>query len=400
MKSKRHGRGQRWRVNYTDPVTGEDRTAHFDKKSGVDSAEEFENKIKAAIAEGRYIDPKAGQQLVADYADTWLSRLQKRTSTRSKYAGIVENHIKPVLGEYKMVQVVSGTIQDWVTDRRTETNDRKPLAASTLRTIYNSVVYPMFKRAVTDRVIPAHPCVDIVLPELPDGEYDLPTIEQVDALARSMDTYYRSTIFLAAGCGPRLGEVFGLELEAVDFLRREVHIRHQLTMANGTPHLAPLKTKSSKRTVELPTVAGNMLARHIELYPPKPVLVWDRTNPDKPRQRKARLLWLDPSGRPMRGSRWSDIWRAGVDAAGLPEDTYTMTSLRHFFATTLIYAGKNVKSVQMAMGHAKPTVTLETYLGYWPDDERDGTRAVVDAAFASLSDEFCTRSVPDDLGKA
>lgn len=399
VRSKRYGRGKRWRVNYTDPNTGEPKTEHFDKKTGVGGAEDFENKIKAAIAESRYVDPDAGKILVSDYADKWLSRVQKRPRTRSRYRGDIENHIKPVLGTFTMAQVRSGTIQDWVTNRRTTENDRKALAASTVRGIYHCVLYPMFKRAVTDQVIPAHPCVDIALPELPEGEYDLPTVEQIGALADGIDSYYRAAIHLAAGCGPRAGEVFGLELDAVDFLRRVVHIRHQLAMTtSGAPYLAPLKTRTSKRTIELPTLAGEVLSRHIRDHPPEPVLIWDRTNPEKPKQRKAKLLWLDPKGRPMRSSRWSEIWATAIEAAELPADTYTMTSLRHFFATALIYSGKNVKTVQMAMGHAKPTTTLETYLGYWPDDERDGTRAVLDKVFEAAAGPGRTQSVPDDLG--
>ncbi|WP_309115956.1 site-specific integrase [Saccharothrix sp.] len=397
-RSKRYGRGKRWRVSYVDPHTGRTRNPSF---RTLAEAERFENNMKADISRGKYVDPKAGQILVEDYADQWVSRLQKRPGTNYKYKSAVENHIKPVLGRLPMAQVRSGTIQDWVTDRRTATNDRDALAASTIRTIYSGVLYPMFKRAVTDQLIAANPCVDIVLPELPEGEYDLPTADQVSLLADNIDNAYRAAIHLAAGCGTRAGELFGLELDAVDFLRRVVHIRQQLVMSptSGRPYLAPLKTRTSKRTIELPTFAGEALASHIALHPPEPVLIWDRTNPDKPRQRKARLLFLDLNGKPMCGTRWAKFWAAGVEQAGLPVGTYTTTSLRHFFATALIYAGKNVKTVQMAMGHAKPTITLETYLGYWPDDERNGTRAVIDAAFTALSGASRTQSVPNDLGR-
>ena len=38
-----------------------------------------------------------------------------------------------------------------------------------------------------------------------------------------------------------------------------------------------------------------------------------------------------------------------------------------------------MKSVQLAMGHTTPTVTLNTYVGYWPD-AIDQTRTLVDPA--------------------
>jgi site-specific recombinase XerD len=42
-------------------------------------------------------------------------------------------------------------------------------------------------------------------------------------------------------------------------------------------------------------------------------------------------------------------------------------SLRHFFATSLIHRGASVKTVQLALGHSKPSITLDTYTHEWPD---------------------------------
>ena len=56
----------------------------------------------------------------------------------------------------------------------------------------------------------------------------------------------------------------------------------------------------------------------------------------------------------------------------------------------LIFGGANVKSVQLAMGHTTPTVTLNTYVGYWPD-ALDQTRTLVDSALG------CTGVVPADV---
>ncbi|WP_244210879.1 tyrosine-type recombinase/integrase [Amycolatopsis kentuckyensis] len=91
-------------------------------------------------------------------------------------------------------------------------------------------------------------------------------------------------------------------------------------------------------------------------------------------------------GRPIHRSDWSYIWRPAVKAAGLPEG-FGLRDLRHYFATVLIFGGANVKAVQLAMGHTTPTVTLNTYVGYWPDAV-DQTRALVDSALR------CTGVVP------
>lgn len=46
-----------------------------------------------------------------------------------------------------------------------------------------------------------------------------------------------------------------------------------------------------------------------------------------------------------------------------------------------------MKTVQLGMGHTTPTVTLNTYVGYWPDAV-DQTRTLVDSALS------CTQLVP------
>jgi hypothetical protein len=53
----------------------------------------------------------------------------------------------------------------------------------------------------------------------------------------------------------------------------------------------------------------------------------------------------------------------------------------------LIFGGANVKTVQLAMGHTTPTITLNTYVGYWPD-ALDRTRSLVNDVLG------CTPCVP------
>lgn len=44
-----------------------------------------------------------------------------------------------------------------------------------------------------------------------------------------------------------------------------------------------------------------------------------------------------------------------------------------------MFSGASVKTVQMALGHSTPTVTLNTYVGLWPE-QLECTRNLVDAA--------------------
>lgn len=49
----------------------------------------------------------------------------------------------------------------------------------------------------------------------------------------------------------------------------------------------------------------------------------------------------------------------------------------------LIHKGASVKTVQLALGHSTPMVTLNTYVGELPEAQ-ERTRALVDSAFGRV----------------
>lgn len=75
-------------------------------------------------------------------------------------------------------------------------------------------------------------------------------------------------------------------------------------------------------------------------------------------------------------------WAPAARKAGIPKGT-GLHSLRHYFATLLIHSGASVKRVQLALGHSTPTITLNTYVGEWPDTDQQ-TRTIVDSALGHV----------------
>ncbi|MFD8481389.1 tyrosine-type recombinase/integrase [Kitasatospora sp. NPDC059673] len=74
----------------------------------------------------------------------------------------------------------------------------------------------------------------------------------------------------------------------------------------------------------------------------------------------------------------------------VPDDA-TMHDLRHFYASVLIKHRESVKTVQRRLGHAKPSITLNTYTHLWPDEE-DSTRAATEAVFSAMPSKRPSRS--------
>lgn len=78
-----------------------------------------------------------------------------------------------------------------------------------------------------------------------------------------------------------------------------------------------------------------------------------------------------------------EAWRGIRARAGLPFGV-TLRTLRHTFASNLIASGCDVVTVQRALGHAQPSITLNTYAHLWPSAE-DKTRAATADFMASIA---------------
>jgi integrase len=373
IQSERDGRGRRYRVRFLDD-TGTPKQRLFAKKA---DAEAYDATTRADVSRGQYVDAAAGKVSVAEYAEAWRSNQIFRQSTEDLVGRRLRLHIAPTsLGRMPLAQVRRSHVQAWVKDRSNY------LAPTTLRVTYSYLV-SAFNSAALDRVIAFSPCQDITLPEIDHGELVIPTSQQVHALASALPERFEAIVYPAAACGLRQAETWGLEVDHVNFLRREIRVVQQLvTPDSGAPHLGPVKTKTSRRVVELGVVAAERLARHIELYPPKAVEIEDRTDPRRTVRREARLIFVNARGLPLRRPTWSHPWRAAVTAVeGIP-DGFGYHGLRHYYATLLIHAGASVKTVQLALGHSSPTITMNTYIHEWPE-AIDRTRNLIDAALGS-----------------
>ncbi|MGW1678051.1 tyrosine-type recombinase/integrase [Saccharopolyspora sp. NPDC002376] len=373
LPSQRHGRGKRWRVRWVDPQSGRTQTALFDKKA---QAERHDANVHADISRGAYVDPNAGKITVAEYSEEWRKEQLHRDSTADLVKRAFRLHINPILGSRPMADLRPSHLRSWVKERS------GVLAPSTVHLHY-SYIASMCRAAVADKVIGSTPCVKVRLPDIEHGDRFIPTPEQVHAVAEELFERYRAVPYTAAGCGLRPSEIFGLELEHVDFENREIDVVQQLKQLSGQPpQLAKLKTRTSRRTVELPEVTAAALKRHVDEFPPQVTVINDMTDPRNPIRRPARLLFTTTTGLPVTRSNWSPVMRSAVKRAGLPGGL-GLHGLRHYFATLLIHSGASVKTVQLALGHSSPTITLNVYTHEWPDAV-DRTRTLVDAALGTV----------------
>ncbi len=194
------------------------------------------------------------------------------------------------------------------------------------------------------------------------------TLAQVRALEVGMGDLGAAVITLA-GSGLRIGELLGLDVSDVDFLRRTIRVERQRSQSGV---LVPPKSKSSGRAVPVGQIVIDALAAYLEAG-----------------ERHTGPLFVNMLGRPLTYRQWKPLWKAAATAANVEA---TAHSLRQFYASALIAGGASVKQVQTVLGHASALVTLRTYAHMWPGDD-DRTRSIIDAVFGALADQVRTDGV-------
>jgi integrase len=135
------------------------------------------------------------------------------------------------------------------------------------------IVKEVVQLGVADRLIARSPAVGLKLPRR-EREKVIPlSTEQLAALVDAVPQRYRAAVIVAAGSGLRMAELFGLTVDDVDFLRREIRVDHQLVsgIVGQEPRLGPPKTEASRRTIPVPRVVVGALSATWPPTAPVPV---------------------------------------------------------------------------------------------------------------------------------
>jgi integrase len=358
----------KYRAKYYAP-DGKEHARHFARK--VD-AQHWLDGVSGDIVRGDYIDPKAGKQTFGDYARAWQKAQVHRPTTAAQLGTHLKRHVLPTFENRPLSSIRPSEVQAWVKGRA------DVLAPSTVEVVYRWFSTIM-RAAVQDGLLRVSPCRGVKLPKKDRPPVVPISVETVRALVDATDPRYRAMVVLAAGTGLRQGECFGLGIEHVDFLRRQVRVERQVVKVQGRPpFLAPPKTAASFRTVPLPDVVLDALSAHLAAYPVG----------------ESGLIFPGEDGGPLsRMTFGSNVWRPAVKkATGVPDDGVGFHQLRHFYASLLIQAGESVKVVQSRLGHASAVETLNTYSHLWPDSE-DRTRTAVDLVLGDSRDYSGTAEV-------
>lgn len=356
---KRPGRPKPWEARYRDP-SGRSRSKSFARKS---DAQRFLTTVEADKLRGRWVDPSAGRVTFAAFAEQWLQAQVFDPKTREGTASRLHAHLTPAFGDVELRGIRPSTVQAWVASAS------RDLAPSYVRLLL-ATLSTILGAAVEDGLIVVNPCRSRAVsgPKVPRRKVQPWTVEQVSAVVAAMPARYRATAVVAAGCGLRQGEVFGLRVVDVDFLRHAVHVRQQVKHLTGEGVVVAPPKRGKTRTVPLSETVAAAVSEHLRAYPAE----------------GEALVFTNTAGGPINRGGFNDrVWKPALEAAGIaPTRANGMHMLRHTYASVLLAEGVSIRAVADYLGHESASFTLHVYTHLMPDDD-ERARAVIDAAFGA-----------------
>ena len=358
-RTGRYGVGMRWRARYTDD-TGTERAKMFSRK--VDALMWLDDEITPALATGTYVTPEAGQVTVASVYASWSAsqgHISPKTATTRR--NVWTSRVQPAWGSVVVVDVKTSAVKAWVAKLAAD-----GVGTPTIENAFG-VLRQVMGAALDDKRIPRNPCDGVKLPKRQHADRGYLSHVQVAALADACGRNSEAVKFLIY-TGLRWGEMAALRVQDFDMLRRRVNVSRSVTESGGLVWSTP-KTHE-RRSVPFPAVLADELS----------ALMVGKGRDD--------LVFTDLRGGVLRNSNWrARVFEPAVTKCQKSDETFpsiTPHDLRHTAASLAVSAGANVKAVQRMLGHARASMTLNTYADLF-DDDLDSVAVNLDAAIRSAA---------------
>jgi integrase len=309
----------------------------------------FRTRREAATAMAEASHPRPPERpprmTVAEFCDHWwTTRAGHRPSTRARDRQVIDHDLLPVFGPRPLDGITPMDVQGWV----------NALAAvrapSTVRRSF-VILYGVLVTAVDAGLIPVNPAGRARLPKAQRTEMRFLAPAELETLAETIGSRWRTMILTMAYATLRLGEAAGLRRVDIDPLHSTLRVANNVVEVGGRLHEGPPKTAAGRRTMTMPASVMAELDTHLSRFSGHPYMFpWD-------------------DGGPLRAEEWRRrFWRPAVATAGLaplrPHD------LKHTGVALLAAAGAGAAEIARRAGHTDPGFTLRTYGHLLPGVDR------------------------------
>ena len=340
------------------------------------------NKHRVQMDEGNYVLPS--DWTFAQWMDYWFANIirpQIEDTTAYGYKNIIDNHLKPRLGGYKLQKLSPRHIQEYYTALLEEVG----LSAATVLKHHN-LLTNILNAARRFEYIAKNPMEAVSPPKKKPREAKYYTPEQLGTLLdRVTGTRLELPVFICAYLGLRRGELCGLRWQDIDFERHTVTIDTTRTQAGKQEIIKDTKTVSSTRTLYLPDTLYDLLKRE-QQHQQECRMKYENAYDDNP------YVVVMENGKPFRPNYLSELFGRFLEENGLPK--IVLHELRHTFASLSNQAGIPSFNIGKAMGHSTPATTQKIYthlLDRTHVQAVQGVAAIADQARRKASGSYLER---------
>lgn len=373
-------RGDKYRVCFDYGIDREGRRVRkyrtFDTKR--DATRAF-NEHKVKMDKGTQIMPS--EYTFAQWLDYWYKDIilpQIEETTAYGYRGMIENYLKPQLGEIRLQKLTARDIQQYYTWLM----DEKKLSPNTVIKHHNLLTNTL-NAAERQEYITKNPMRAVSPPKKRQREAKFYTPEQLGILLdKAVGTRLELPVFICAYLGLRRGELCGLRWSDVDLEHQTITIENTRTQAGKKEIEKGTKTASSTRTLYLPDTLCDMLKaakEHQQACRAEYKNAYDDND----------YVVVMEDGRPFRPNYLSELFGKFLADNDLPK--IVLHELRHTFASLSNQAGIPAYNIGKALGHSTPATTQKIYthlLDQTHTQAVEGVAAIADEARRKAGKEY------------
>jgi integrase len=300
----------------------------------------------------RYLQPDSVQnkigrvtffELVENYRKKAFNKLG--VTTQLITAHILDDYLLPRWGDKFALDIEPDDIEEWLDALELENPTKEKI-----RRVMNVVYRRGQKSGLLPRTGDGNPVAFVTQSSKSSYKAVIVSPEQAFRIMMELGEPYRTLVFLVAVTGLRISEALGLKWNDLDYGRQMIHLRRVWV---GNELVPRMKTDGSAAPVPL----GELLADALQS--------WHRNTlyakPDD---------WVFPSTKmkgktPLSASMMAkDKIRPAAIKVGIRLELgqrFGFHNFRHSLATFLINKGKDVKTIQGLLRHAKSSTTLDLY---------------------------------------
>jgi len=322
-----------------------------------------------------YIEPS--KMTLAEWMDAWLSEHTPHVKPQSRrlYKIQCDSHIKPSIGNIKLSELTTKTIQHLYNNlasggnvKQTKNPDgtpletRLPLSPTTVKNI-STTLSACLNTAVELGYIKNNPASKAKSPKLIKKEQTPLTNEQIRKFLELIETDpYKNIFKLILFTGLRRGEALGLTWDSINITNRTLTINKQLRYlpSESGSYTLGLPKRDKIRILSIPQSIIDILLDEKIIQEQNKLdagPLWSGYKDDA--ERETSLIFTSKLGTPIDFGTLHKHYKNIVKTMGIPDSH--IHQLRHTYAVLSIQNGDDIKTIQNNLGHASAAFTLDIY---------------------------------------